>query len=526
MKKTLLYIFCAVAALSLSSCFDDDSTLGTKVVGDIEVTGIEDSYEATAYVGEHLRISPTVTTDYSDMSYEWLLLNGKTGTTTTAGDTIQPVVIGNSKDLDYEVATAPGTYQIRFIARSLSNGYTSYSSASLTVQTDFSQGFYIMKETADGNTELDLITTKRQLSENLMTAVKGAPLTGRPRRLDIAYGMYYVNPDNDEMEGSNAVSVTTENNDIVVSRTSDLQTMFDRSSLLFDDMDAGEKPYGIQITMLTGMEYVSSNGVRTCPSSDGLSSSPNTGKFGMPTASIGGSPFFLHDFNSFGGGLLWDETAHSIYALDYNAIPSALVYSDMTGEELTQNQTGWECLAVGLNSINGGSEDIVILNETATGTRRIFTAEGSFSGIYLTGCRTFAAGSAMATATAYSVSSISAKYLYGVSGGKVYACLFDEDGMPEVQLNPQGIGSGETISYIGNQIWESDGSTDPFDYLIVGTQNGQQYKLYFYNTVGGVPDGDPVMTFTGTGTVKSVKYLNSRFRSISWYGGPGFNQNN
>lgn len=514
--------------MSLAACFDDDSTYGGNDVGNIEVSGIEESYEATAFVGEHLRITPEVKTDYSDMSYEWLLLNSKTGTVTDDGDTIQPVVIGNSKDLDYEVATGPGTYQLRFIATAKSNNYTSYSSAKLTVQTDFSQGFYILKETADGNTELDLISSKKQLGENLLTGVKGAPMTGKPRRMDINYNMYYVNPDNDEMESTNGVTVTTEDNDIVVSRSADMQTIFDRSSLLFDDMDADEKPYGIQLTSIAGQEYISSNGVRTCTAAGTFMSTPNTGKFGMPTASVGGSPYFLHDLPSSGGGLLWDEKAHSIYALDYNATPSALIYEDQTGEDVTQNQKGWECLMAGYNYVNNEATCLMVLNETATGSRRLYTTSSSFSGIYLTGCKTFRAGSAMASATAYSVNAISAKYLYGVSGGKLFACLFAEDGLPEIQLSPKGIGSDETITYVGNQFWDSVmGVGTSFNYLIVGTQKGNQYKLYFYNTVGGAPDGDPVMTFTGTGTVKSVKYLNSQFKQSDWnFQNLCFNPNN
>lgn len=528
MKKTILYIFCAIAAMSLSSCFDDDSTYGNNSVSDIEVSGIEESYEATAFVGEHLKISPTVTTDYSDMSYEWLLLNSKTGKTTDDGDTIQPVVIGNSKDLDYEVATAPGTYQIRFIAKSLSNDYTSYTATKLTVQTDFSQGFYILKETADGNTDVDLINSKNQLGEDIFKGVKGAPMTGKPRRLDINYNMYYVNPDDNEMESTNGITVTTEGNDIMVSRSADLQTIFDRSSLLFDDMDADEKPYGIIQASMAGQEYFSSNGIRTCMAAGTFFSSPNTGKFGMPTANICASPYFVHDMSSSGGGLVWDEKAHTIYALDYNATPSVLTYEDLTGDDVTQNQTGWDCLMAGYNYVNSESTCLLVLNEASTGTRRLYTTTSSFAGVYLSAFNTFRQGSAMSTATCYAVNAVSAKYLYGVSGGKLYACLFAEDGLPETRLNPQGIGSDETITYVGNQFWDSVmGIGTSFDYLIVGTQKGNLYKLYFYKTVGGAPDGDPVMTFSGTGTVKSVKYLNSQFDHSDWdFSNLCFNPNN
>lgn len=527
MKKTLIYIICVLGTSLLASCFDDDSTLGTNDVSDIEVSGIQSSYKATAFVGEHLKISPEVTTGYSDMSYEWLLLNSKTGTITDDGDTIKPVIIGTNKDLDYEVATAPGNYQLRFVAKSLSNDYTSYTAASFTVSTNFSQGFYIMKETQDGNTELDLINNNNQLSEDLMTGVKGGPLKGAPRRMDINYNMYYVNPDNDEMEPTNGVTITTEDNDIIVSRSSDLQTIFDRSSLLFDDMPADEKPYGILLTEMR-QQYYSSNGVRACDASSSMMASPNTGKFGMPINNICCSPYYVQDIGAYGGGVVWDEKDHSLYALGFRGDASALTYEDMTGDDVTQNQTDWDCLMAGFNFVNNEASCLFVLNNEQDGSRRLYTTTSTFAGVYLSGCHTFRAGSAMSTATAYSVNAVTAKYLYGVSGGKLYACLFDEDGLPETQLNPQGIGSDETISYVGNQFWSSVmGIGEDFNYLIVGTQKGNQYKLYFYKTVGGAPDGDPVMTFSGTGTVKSVKYLNPQFDTNDWeFSNLCYNQNN
>ena len=92
------------------------------------------------------------------------------------------------------------------------------------------------------------------------------------------------------------------------------------------------------------------------------------------------------------------------------------------------------------------------------------------------------------------------------------------DDYAESQLKFEGIGSDETIAYVTNQYWNSasDGSKK-FDYLVVATQNGANYKLRFYATNGGAPVGQPVLTTEGEGRVKSVRFQNDSFSTFDWY---------
>nr|WP_297017641.1 hypothetical protein [Prevotella sp.] len=84
--------------------------------------------------------------------------------------------------------------------------------------------------------------------------------------------------------------------------------------------------------------------------------------------------------------------------------------------------------------------------------------------------------------------------------------------MNEIEIKPEGIGSGENIVFVANQFWNASGSSDDkFNYLIVGTQSGDNYKLYFYNINGGAPDGKPLMTKEGKGKVKCIRFLNTKY---------------
>lgn len=507
MKKIIYHVMALALTLSLSACFDDDSSLGSGTVGDITITGMEDSYANIAYMGETLDITPDVKTDEAT-TYEWLLLDGKTGSKDDKGDEIQPTVIGTDKDLHYAVNLAPGTYQLRLVAKGQS-GYTVYKTASFTVRTTFSQGFYILKENAEGNTDVDLYTLDGKQGSNLIATVDGQALPGKPLAIAPLYETGYINPDDDEMASANTICVMTDQGGMRVGRTTDFKQILSRDNIMFGEMDADEKVCGF----FGGMFYncmVTTKGLYEASRGDGTT----TGKYGMPVSECGGSRFYLTDLAAMSGGALWDEKSHSLEAFNYNFVASPLVKTDQSGEELTQNLASYECLYCGYNLMNRAGRGTFVLKDNATSQRYLYVTAGSFmSGTSLLSRTQLSAGSHMANASYYACCGLSASYIYCVDGGKLYACNFKSDNLAEVELRPTGIADGETINFVANQFWNS--SSDDFDYLIVGTQKGNTYKLYFYKTNGGAPIDAPIHVTEGQGKVKCVRFVNDSFNSSS-----------
>lgn len=520
MNKISYSMLAIIATAALSACFSDDSTLGYGNDGDLKtkeitVSGFEESYVKTAYVGEHLTITPEIS-GYADseLEYQWMLIDAKTGTENSKGETIEPIILGTDKNLDYEVALAPGNYQIRLYTTVKSTGLQVVSYAGLQVQTNFSQGFYILKETADGNTELDLLTKDNEMAVNLLENTQGSAMSGKPLNMTPNYGVYYIDTESDEMATATAaLNISTENKGFAILRTTDLKCIIDRSNAMYESMNENEDVYG---SYQTGMGYTylfTSAGIYSADC-DGGYNGQTSGKFGIPvTEWEDGSPYFYNDVSSYGGGAIWNAATHSLTAYNYNADASPLTYTDRTGTDVTQNLTDFECLYCGYNNM-GTPYGIFILKEKSTGDRYVYIVKGGFRGQYLTS-RTKLTGH-MATATYYGTCAKSASYIYCVDGGKLYACNFATGNFEEVELQPKGIGSGETITYVADQFWSST-----FDNIIVGTQNGNNYKLYFYEVNGGAPIGDPIKTAEGTGTVKKVRYINptvSMFSITYYYG--------
>ena len=504
-------------ALTLTGCFDDDSTSDSGAITKTIITGIDKSYIKTAYVGEHLVINPVVESFSEDkMEYSWLLLDDKTGTVGKDGKVAEPTVIGNEKNLDYEVKLSPGIYQLRLAATSKDNGYTVYATTELTVRTLFSQGFYILKETADGKTEVDLLTLDGQKGDNLVTQTTGSPLAGRPIALYPNYGKYYINTDNDEIESSNAITVTTDNHDVYIFRTSDFKTIFDNDNIFFDKMDANEQPYGTFLVGFGNTILVTSTGLYSTPALEGYAGE-SSGQYGLPVSEYGGSSYFFTVGTQYGSGAMWDETSHSLYAFDYNQMASPLLFDDFTGADKTTNMTNLECLHCGMGNIAGNVTGTFILDDKTKGERWLYLVGVSFFGTSLNSCLLLPADSHMAKAVAYSTNGASASFIYCVDGNKIYAYIYNGDEFSEVELKPEGIPSDETVTYIANQYWMGGSSSKQnFDYFIVATQKGGSYKLYFYETNGGAPVGMPVLTTEGSGSVKSVRFQNDSFSTTNW----------
>lgn len=503
--KRIIYLSLALAlTMSLSSCFSDDSSLSTEAIGDITVLGIEDSYSNVAYMGEYLDITPQVESN-EEMTYSWLLLSDKSGTDDEQGNEIQPEVIGHDKDLHYEINLVPGVYQVRLEAKGKS-GYTVYKKTSLTVRTTFSQGFYVLKENSEGNTDIDLITLDGKTGNDIISTIDGKALNGKPMSLGTLYEAYYVNPDDDKMTTANMVYVTTEKGQFRIARSTDLRSVFDRSNLMYDKMDESEYPYFFVTTVFyNGM--MTNKGIYQTPIMNG----ETTGQYGLPVATCGASRYALSDKSSY-GGLFWDSTNHNLTTYDWNFTTAPLLKDDFSGEDLTQNLTDYDCLSCGYNKLPSGATGVIVMCNKVSGKRYLYLTEGSFSGIVLKDYKPIREDSHAAKASYFGLNGITASYLYCVDAGHLYAMNFNDENMNEIELKPEDIGSGENIVFVANQFWNASGSSDDkFNYLIVGTQSGDNYKLYFYNINGGAPDGKPLMTKEGKGKVKCIRFLNTKY---------------
>ena len=190
MKKISIAIL-LFTVLGMAACFEDDSTLGTVEVGDIEIAALRDT-SIVSYNGNVLHIEPVVTAGYpeEEMNYAWYIHGGQFDEDGDVPGGYRTNCISEEKVLDYEVNLPSGVYNLTFEAMA-DNGYAKTTRMSLTVSTPFSDGFYLLKETADGNTDVVRVygITGVMVRDGVSRA---SALKGLPKGIYIIDGRKYV----------------------------------------------------------------------------------------------------------------------------------------------------------------------------------------------------------------------------------------------------------------------------------------------------------------------------------------------
>ena len=491
-----------------TSCVDDTSSLGGGNAPEIIITGMdpEKAVEVNSYTGVNLKdvIHPQVSSNIPEegLSYAWYLFNAD-----QSEGNYRDFLISSEKEPDYEINLKTGSYEVVFEVTSQADGYTQTATATLNASTAFARGFYILKETPGGDTELDLYGSG-QYMPNLMEAMLGAPLEGRPYNLCTYYNGEYINPDNNETDCANFIYVFTEDKILRGFRAEDMMEIWTNDNLLYSGTMAADEQPSTFFRTIFSHAYVANKGIYSIMSGDGLFFPYSSGRYGYPTVTVGGSKFVQEAE----GGMyyvFWSDADHKLYSTDYNVMTSEEVtLKDATGVPVPDAYPDdLECIASGKNYLAGTSTLFFLCQQPSTGDRYLFLLHGSSS---ISQIVRLDPSSHLARATSVSANGLTAAYIYCIDGGRL--CVYGLNDGREQEVDLPGIPAGEAVTFVSNQ-WLNLAYVSEdynFDDLIVGTQSGETYKLYFYESdrvSSGVPVEEPSFTVTGTGKVKSIRFL-------------------
>ena len=503
-----IYGIILLFAVTMCACFEDEGNYDYRAIGEIGIDSIRPAYSKYSYVGDVLEITPTVTTKYANIKYEWRIWKGTgTGYISIDDEQIESELIGEGKDLSYEVNLAPGDYTIMFRATA-ENGYAALQTATLEVSTQFARGFYILKETAEGASELDLLYSDGEpMIENVLSTTGQQPLSGRPLFMGPVYLQGFINKVTNKVDECNAIFVSTEDGNIAFYNTDDMSVVHDNSDATYGGLPAGTNPY---MALSSGYyNYLfTSDGTYSAQAMAGY---PSSAYAPLGTSAVRCVSMFSIDL---GGGwflpslIYYDELNHCVdYEDGMGKMFGPIDYKDYSTE-------GMDCLMCGYTASNSCC---YFLLEDESGMRCLDEVEISpvmFSISYKDRI-TINPSSKLANANHFTVNADGFNYLYYVHDNKLYAYSLDSRDEGNVPITLEGIGAGEEIVYLSYQ-WMNcaadAASSTNFTHLVVGTQDSDTYRVYMYNIAGGEPR-ELVRTITGTGKLKSVAYISPRFNA-------------
>ena len=488
-KQNILFVLLIVVLIT--SCYKDKGNYDYTSIGDIEISGFEDDYSLIAGV-DTLRILPEITTLYneSNLEYTWLIYD--------AGNEID--TLSKEKNFEY-VFGKSGSFTLFFYVKNTENGYYVHTTATIESATMYSKGHYILKETADGNTDIDLITNSGDLVSNVLLLTQGEHLSGAPRSMGILYDQAYYDPDSLTKENDHCLGIITHDKKFNILRARDMRLIFDHATKFFEEPD--DTPYKF-FTCLWSNVYLSSNGVYSTYNTD-----QGSGRFGFPANDIAGASDHFGYANL--SMVYWDETNKRILYSDYNGQSSILDDENYQ----TVNLTNYDCVFMG----SYDSYVYVLLKDNTTSKLYLYLIEtNSYTVESVTEIDT---SSKMYTATHFASNEKSAERLYFVENNKIYYYnLIDNE---ELEMSLTSFAADGEITYISNR--HSSFSSPSFDYFTIATyHNDGTYKLYMYEMVGGLPYGESVITNSGTGKVKEVHYMGTYFDYFDEYFGDTYSR--
>lgn len=499
--KKLIYCLLSVFVFATTSCFKDESALGKDFIPDIEIAELRDT-SIVSYAGNVLTINPQLKTTYAEdeLSYAWYIYDAnKSSTTETGLNGFRTKKISEEKMLSYEVDLPSGTYGIVFEVTAAKYAYSRRATMELATSTEFSKGFYVLKETADKRTDLDLAIDGK-LNEDILTHTLGDPLEGKPLNLSVVYGQGYIDEETQKMAYTKALNVFTEK-DYRAFRTEDLMQIHDRNTIFYDKHSDDEVIYSLQqgsgfaTFLFTNKGYY---GGVACGDMWGMVSE-SSGKYGFPINS-GSSKFAQQIYGGSEGVVFWNETERALnWADDGASICRDIDYS----LPLNMDAATAVCVASGTNYL-GDTETVWFLIE-ASGKRCLITFNSSPE---VSEIRDIDSELRFAQADIIAGNALSADIIYFVSDNTLWAYNLSGGGEFEIPLP----GVQGTINYITNaylNVGYLGVSTENFDNLIVATSLGENYNLYLFdNMVGGAPQA-AVEPYSGTGTVRCVRFVPS-----------------
>lgn len=504
MKK--LYLLSIVLSLAFSSCFEDEGNYKYTDVEEIEIEPFQELYTVLSYAGDKLEIAPVINTTYTDLEYGWYIWDrSKLEGAVPEGTEME--LISSERNLSYEMNLPAGRYRLLYKVTSKKNGYSAITQTNFDVTTELSRGFYILKETADGNTDIDLYYKEGEpVMQDLFQNLGYGTLPGKPISLSSLYGMGYINKEDNGIYKAHAVSVTTDAGLIRMYNASDLSLIHDNSDVLYGGMANEEIPYAT-CSFGFGNFLISSRGCDASYTSDMMDGS---GAFANASGN-GGSPFMM--LEGVYSVYYWSNEAHRLDYADQYSLKQDFFGAFDTGEISTE---GMDCLACGSTLITSPVYGYCVLKDRLE-ARYLYVANLTFNKAEK--LLPLEANSKMARATCYSVNAKTANYLYFVTDNKLYTYNLSDFTEAQDPIALEGIGTGEKITYLSYQ-WMNAPITDAphsFTHLVVGTQNGDNYKIYMYDIVAGEPR-NLVRTITGKGILKMTMYMSP---NLNIYEGPG-----
>lgn len=499
MKKYISILLLTIVCFG--SCVKDLGNYDYSKISDFEIKDIEKQYSVTSFV-ENLVIQPTLVSEDNNLDYEyyWTLYYKEQG----GYYKYKIDTISTEGKLDLALKYKPGSYDLQFKAINKKTGLAKFAVSVIEVTSPFSRAYYLLKETEQGDTEMDIHYDTKPTTKNAITEFYGKPLAGKPKALSYFTDFSYLNELTGERDINYLIMPMSESKMLTFS-LSDMSQAREYNQWFFNaTIDAKDiiyfSPGGYCYHFYFKNAAINNYQV---PSYDLLSSGKISDIADLPED---GKSYTLSNIaNQLGAGsLLFDTQNGRFLVYDYNG---AMHIASMDGSQIKPGKINDELIFMGTTKMGDGLLGTALFKK-ADGSKYAYISDLTkiaYQFKYnITEKTDIDSKSKIFSANLISQNRNGAKYLYCVTDNNIYAVNYNT--FEETKLSFEGLPSGE-ITFLDTMYssFGEEGTPDNYNHLIVAVYSAGKYSIAFYNMVGGLPTGSPVKLLTGEGKIKKIQ---------------------
>lgn len=503
-KLYIILLFCFL------SCDKDSNTFLYQEAEQITVEGISENYSVISYK-DTLKINPQINSNNVDVDYEyaWGVYELNSTGTLPKLDTIS-----RQKNLNYFVELPAKSYALVNIVTNKKTGLSKYSSVRLTVNTEFTRGWYVLKD--DGmQSDLDQFLTEgtiipeAQANEDVFSKVNGFKLDGKGKRLtfinDYKSTVQTASPAN-----TRTLFVGTENNVSAVFINT-IKQIKDRKSIFF----GGEREVCKNVCVFIGSQTI--NMINNGRSYGIYAMSLNSGTFGTYAMRDDNntpyelSPFFLTE--GLINPIFFDNVTSSFVSTSF-AGPVLTNITDADGTMLPaqnnnktlsymsyQRASGTSFFATGFfEDKSNPNLKIISTLETVRNSNKLKIL-----------CDTLETTDKLFNSSKHTVLVSAENLLYFVHNNRDVYSYNLSNGFERLQF---AVPAGEEVTFIRHRRYNESGYA--FDYVMVGSKAGGEYKIRMFEKTAGNLNTEPKFILSGKGAPRDVMYISPSVSSRTY----------
>lgn len=472
MKKLFYILFLSV--LCLTGCYEDKGNYDYNPIPPIELSGLEPEYTVYAMV-DVLDIVPQFA-GKEDCDCLWTLF--------LAGNPQAEVdTLSTEPDLHHKVVESSGTYTLVLTITNRKTGDKQLFQSSVTVQTEYATGCYILKE-VDGQTDVDLMTPNQDLLENIL-AGNETRIAGKPRSFVVCSDINYVDEEGGTHERVKTVWITSDQ-DARMLPLENMQPVYDLHTMFYEEQP-NESPRNMQF-VANNLNYFSNNGCYNLA----LLIPTAMHKFGLPLEVSNASAGEAKDcacskyvFSSMLYSMFYDEK-NERFLTCLNGVLCRFSDRDKYGNPtMSPNNMNSDLIYLCKTQANA----YAVMFDKGQQQHVVYKLETNAYDVYGTELyspllekKELSAGAKLPQGETFGYNLQNA-FIYFSKGSTLN--MFDYNTMQEqADILPGLEGDITLIKHI--QGANKEGQS--YEYLVVGTSQGGRYKLYFCEMLAGKPD--------------------------------------